>query len=139
MTVKSNIDGEEESSDTMAQRITAAQSEQWKSHRFIDEDDHQAWLAYHKNLFVGAQSEAEDRSEVLAKLPKLLSALDDDEYLDFISAPRDAAKLSRSKKISRNKKGKGKETETGAVIIESDNSSTLSDSSGGEEEAVMAS
>ncbi|KUJ16275.1 uncharacterized protein LY89DRAFT_782563 [Mollisia scopiformis] len=134
MMVKSNIDGEEETTDTMAQRITAAQSEQWKSHKFIDEDEEIAWAAYHKSLFVGAEYGVEDRSEVLAQLPKLLSALDDEEYLDFISAPRDAAKLSRSKKITRSKKGKEKETAAGPV--ESDASSTLSDSSGDEREVV---
>merc|ERR1719262_1567090 len=39
MTVKSNVDGEEDTTDTMAARITLAQSEAWKSHRYVDEED----------------------------------------------------------------------------------------------------
>jgi DNA-directed RNA polymerase-3 subunit RPC5 len=132
MTVKSNIDGEEDTSDTMAQRITAAQTEEWKTHRFIDEDEAAAWDVYKESLFVGHESANQDRSESLAKLPKLQSLLDDADYLDEISAPRDAAKLSRSKKISQSKKGKEKET---AETVESD-SSTLSDSSEDETEVV---
>lgn len=142
MIVKNAMDGEEESSDTMAQRISTAQAEQWKSHRFVDEMDDDAWKAYEENLFVGARfgsrGENVETSDLLANLPALKSNLDDGEYLDHISAPRDAAKLSRSKKIPKSKKGKEKETTTGAAV-ESDTSSTLSDSSGDEGEEVVAS
>ncbi len=131
MTVKSNIDGEEDTTDTMAQRIATAQSEQWKSHRFVDDDDAEAWEAYAQDLFVGADIGAQDVNELLARFPKLKSNLDDAEYLDTISAPRDAAKLSRSKKLKKSKKGKEKQTAT-ADALESDTSSTLSDSSGDE-------
>lgn len=130
MIVKSQIDGEEDTIDTMAERITAAQSEQWKSHRFIDEQADAAWYVYQQSLFAGNGSDVPDRTESLARLPRLQSLLDDAEYLDTISAPRDAAKLSRSKKMSGSKKGKEKET---AETVESD-SSTLSDSE--EDEAV---
>ncbi|KAF8853732.1 hypothetical protein BDZ45DRAFT_677462 [Acephala macrosclerotiorum] len=145
MIVKNAMDGEEESSDTMAQRISTAQAEQWKSHRFVDEMEDEAWKAYEENLFVGArfgiQGEGAETSDLLANLPTLKSNLDDGEYLDHISAPRDAAKLSRSKKIPKSKKGKEKETAT-TETVESDTSSTLSDSSGDEGddgEAIAAS
>ncbi len=120
MTVKSNVDGEEESTDTMAERIAAAQSEAWKTQRYVDEDDVEAWTAYEKHLFVGASAGLENNEDLLANMPQLKSALDDAEYLDTISAPRDEAKLSRSKK------GKGKEN--AAEGAESDGSGTLSDS-----------
>ena len=127
MTVKSNVDGEEETTDTMAERISAAQAEPWKTQRYIDEDSGEAWDAFHKYLFVGAGAELEDNEDLLANMPQLRSALDDVEYLDTISAPRDAAKLSRSKKVrkDRDRKGKGKEKATDGA--ESDTSSTLSD------------
>jgi DNA-directed RNA polymerase-3 subunit RPC5 len=127
MTVKANVDGEEETTDTMAERIAAAQSEAWKTQRYVDEDDVEAWAAYEKHLFVGANAGLEDNEDLLANMPRLKSTLDDAEYLDTISAPRDAAKLSRSKKVRkiRDKKGKGKEN--AAEGAESDTSSTLSD------------
>ena len=131
MTVKSNIDGEEETTDTMAKRISAAQTEAWKSHRYVDEEDDDAWNTYEQNLFVGTQAGVDENEDLFGKVPKLLSALDDGEYLDFISAPRDAAKLSRSKRVRRTRnQGKGKEKATEGA--ESDTSSTLSsDSEGG--------
>ena len=124
MTVKSNVDGEEETTDTMAERIAAAQAEAWKTQRYIDEDSGDAWEAFHKHLFVGARDGLEESEDLLANMPHLKSALDDAEYLDFISAPSNPAKLSRSKKV-RNQKGKGKET--AAAGAESDTSSTLSE------------
>ncbi len=126
MTVKSNVDGEEETTDTMAERISAAQAEAWKTQRYVDEDSTEAWDAFHKHLFVGAEAGLEDNEALLANMPQLLSALDDVEYLDTISAPRDAAKLSGSKKVRKDReKGKGKEKPIGGA--ESDTSSTLSD------------
>jgi DNA-directed RNA polymerase-3 subunit RPC5 len=135
MTVKSNIDGEEETTDTMAKRISAAQTEAWKSHRYVDEEDDDAWTTYEQNLFVGTNPGLDESENLLGKVPKLVSALDDGEYLDFISAPRNAAKLSRSKRVRKNRaQGKGKEK--AAEGVESDTSSTLSSDSEGEAAAV---
>lgn len=140
MTVKTNVDGEEETTDTMAERISAAQAEVWKTQRYVDEDDREAWDAYENHLFVGANTGLEDNEELLATLPHLKSALDDAEYLDTISAPRDAAKLSRSKKVRKNRDKKGKAKENATEGAESDTSSTLSDppsdSESDEEEAL---
>ena len=129
MTVKSSVDGEEDSTDTMAERITAAQQEPWRNHRYIDEDSSEAWDAFHENLFVGAEGRMEEDEELQAKVPKLVSGLDDGAYLDTISAPRDAARLSRSKRVKKDpnrKTAKSKEKEA-AGDEESDSSSTLSD------------
>jgi DNA-directed RNA polymerase III subunit RPC5 len=128
MTVKSNVDGEEETTDTMAERIAAAQSEAWKTQRYVDEDDVEAWAAYEKHLFVGAAAGLENNEDLQANMPQLKSALDDAEYLDTISAPRDAAKLSRSKKVGKKRNNKGKGKENAAEGAESDSSSTISDS-----------
>lgn len=107
MTVKSNIDGEEETTDSMGKRITAAQSEAWKSHKYIDEDEDEAWEEFKESLFVGTEK-FRDPEDVLKSLPKLKSSLDNAEYLDTISA-RKNMKVAR-KRIKREKvdvKGKG--------------------------------
>lgn len=127
MTVKSNVDGEEETTDTMAERISAAQAEAWKTQRYVDEDDMEAWAAYEEHLFVGTSAGLENTEDLLANMPQLKSALDDAQYLDMISAPRDAAKLSRSKKVRKKRDTKGKGKENAADGAESDTSSTLSD------------
>jgi DNA-directed RNA polymerase-3 subunit RPC5 len=51
---------------------------------------------------------AENHDEEMKEKPKLLSCLNNAEYLNEISAPMDAAKLSRSQKVKKSK-GKGKE------------------------------
>jgi DNA-directed RNA polymerase-3 subunit RPC5 len=94
--------------------------------RYVDEDDVEAWAAYEKHLFVGAAAGLEKNEDLQANMPQLKSALDDAEYLDTISAPRDAAKLSRSKKVGKKRNNKGKEN--AAEGAESDSSSTISDS-----------
>jgi DNA-directed RNA polymerase-3 subunit RPC5 len=126
MTVKSNVDGEEDSTDTMGARITAVQTELWKTHKFIDEDATEAWDSFQENMFVASELRIEDNGELQDKMPKLKTALDNPEYMDTISAPSNPAKLSRSKiRKSKDEKGKGKEKE-GEAAEESDTSSTLS-------------
>lgn len=122
MTVKSTIDGEESTIDTMGERITMAQSEYWKTHNYVDEETDEAWSFYDENLFIGSAQGLEDSTELKDKLPSLLTSLDNTAYMDTISAPTNPAKLSRSKKVKRSG-GKGKANE-GA---ESDTLSTLSD------------
>jgi DNA-directed RNA polymerase-3 subunit RPC5 len=135
MTVKSAIDGEEESTDTMAERIFTAQAEGWISHKFIDEDNTEAWEAYNQHLFVGTKAGIEDAEELLMKTTKLASMLDDQEYLDTISAPRDATKLSKSKKSKEVKKdAKGKEVEASSKEADSDSTLDLDDSESETEE-----
>jgi DNA-directed RNA polymerase-3 subunit RPC5 len=123
MTVKNTVDGEEDSTDTMQERIIATQAEPWRHHSYIDENDHAAWESYDGNLFVGGGEK--DNEELQRRVPKLVSAFDDAEYLNIISAPRDATRLSRRKRAREDPKGKGKE---GADDGEqSDSTITLSD------------
>ncbi|TAQ85120.1 hypothetical protein B7494_g6547 [Chlorociboria aeruginascens] len=117
MTVKSVIDGEEDTQDNLAVRISATQQEAWEKHRYIDEDSADAWQIFHENLFVRPQQDLAaltdpDRPvpDLKTQVPKLVADLDNGQYLDSISAPRDAARLSRSKQIPKGKKdekGKG--------------------------------
>lgn len=110
MTVKSSIDGEEDSTDTMVERIATTQAEVWKSHRYIDEDTNEAWEAFEESLFVGGERELDPNEPLADKVPELVTSLDDGEYLDAVSAPRDAAEPPRHKKPKKrkDKKGKGK-------------------------------
>ena len=127
MTVKSNVDGEEDSTDTMGARITAVQTELWKTHQFIDEDTTEAWDSFQENMFVASELRIEDSGELQDKMPKLKTALSNLEYMDTISAPSNLAKLSRSKtRKSKDGKGKGKGKKEGEAAEESDTSSTLS-------------
>lgn len=132
MTVKSTIDGEDDSADTMAQRIAAVQAEPWRRHRYIDEESPEAWAAFEESMFVGAEI-GRGTEELLAGVPRLVSGVTDLQYLDMISTPRDAAKLSRAKgerKGRGRKKGKGKDA---AADGESEGESTLSESASGSE------
>jgi len=122
MTVKSSTDGEEETSETMAQRITAVQSEAWISHQYIDEGVEASWNVYEEGLFVGGKKDPEEK---LKKLPKLVSALDNSEYLDSICAPRNATKLP-SRRIKKEKTDKGKQLEGAADEPEGAESDTYS-------------
>lgn len=129
MTVKSKVDGEESTVDTMGERITAAQAEKWKTHKYVDEDEDEAWKFYNENLIIGAEEKIEDTEELKMNMPKLATALANMEYMDTISAPTDPAKLSRSKKVkkSKDKKGKGKEVVDENGVVVDDESSGLSD------------
>lgn len=92
MTVKPTIDGEEETTDTMAERIRAVQEEPWRKLKFVDEDSIEAWELFNDSLFV-------ENTEII---PQLVSSMTGSEYLDTISAPRAPAKLARLSKL-RNK------------------------------------
>lgn len=125
MTVKSTVDGEESTTDTMAKRISNTQKEPWIQHRYLDEEEDEAWEVFNENFYVGPKEEL-THEQLLEDLPKLQSSLDNGEYLDVISAPTDEARLSRSKKSKKGKrdlKGKGREGE----VKNEDDLSGLSD------------
>jgi hypothetical protein len=110
MTVKSRVDGEDATTDNMGERITAAQQEKWKVHKWVDEEEEEAWQFYGDNLFVGAEEKIESTEELMKKYPALSSSLLNMEYMDTISAPNDFAKVSRNRAQKTKKGGKGKET-----------------------------
>ncbi|KAI9736437.1 MAG: hypothetical protein M1818_006171 [Claussenomyces sp. TS43310] len=121
MTVKAAGD-EEETTDTMAERIRSAQEEPWRKHAYVDEDSTEAWEAFNEHLFLDETVQA----------PRLVSTLGNAEYLDAISAPRDAARLSRSKDVRRDRrrgkrKGHAKAKTKEGQDAEGDSSSTLSE------------
>lgn len=85
MTVKA-VGEEGEARESMAERIRAAQEEKWRKMRYIDDNSDAAWETF-EELFVRDTE----------TLPRLESGIEDKVYLDEISAPRDAARLSRTK------------------------------------------
>jgi DNA-directed RNA polymerase III subunit RPC5 len=91
MTVKPTVDGEEESTDTMAERIRAVQEESWRKLKYVDEDSHEAWEAFNESLFV----------DNIDTVPKLVSSMAPSLYLDTISAPRAPAKLAKLSKMRK--------------------------------------
>ena len=136
MTVKSAIDGEENQTTSMADRITAIQNEPWRRHDFVDSDDPRSWKVFNENFFVGGAM-GQDTEELKKKIPKLVSGVTDDQYMDMILPPRGKAAQYKKQKAAKKakkeqglKKGKGKQ----ATVGEDDSSSTMSDSSSSSEE-----
>lgn len=91
MTVKPTVEGEEETTDTMAVRIRAVQEEIWRKFTCVDEDSQDAWELFNDSLFVEGKE----------ALPTLVSSMTNSEYLDTISAPRAPAKLARLEKLRK--------------------------------------
>ena len=87
MTVKQLGEGVEV--ETMGERIRKAQEEKWRKMKYIDDESAAAWDTFNE-LFV---EEPESK-------PTLVSGITDEEYLDKISAPRDAARLSKAKEVT---------------------------------------
>ena len=91
MTVKPTADGEEETTDTMAERIRAVQEEPWRKLKYVDEDSMEAWEDFNESLFV----------EDVDAVPRLVSSMSASVYLDSISAPRAPAKLAKLSKMRK--------------------------------------
>lgn len=131
MTVKSTGDGEDDHKSSMADRVAAVQAEPWRSHRFVDAETEESWGVFQENFFAGGAM-GQDTNELLSKVPKLVSGVNDEQYLDMISAPIDKKRLKKAKdakkarqtRRAKNENGKGKE----AIVEEDDSSSTLSGS-----------
>ena len=143
MSVKSTIDGEENNTTTMADRIAAVQAEPWRRYDFIDSETPEAWKVFNENFFAGGAM-GQNTEELLAKVPKLISGVNDQEYLDMIAPPRDKARMSKYKAKANGKKdrdlNKGKGNEA-SVEEDDDGSSTISDPSSGSDttdDEVMA-
>jgi hypothetical protein len=92
MTVKPTVDGEEEATDTMPERIRAVQEEPWRKFSYVDEDSMEAWDVFNDSLFVNDQAE---------EVAKLVTSKTPSAYLDTISAPRAPAKLAKLSKLRK--------------------------------------
>lgn len=130
MTVKSTVDGEDDHNSSMADRIAAVQAEPWRSHSFIDAESEHSWGVFQENFFAGGAM-GQDTNELLAKVPKLVSGVTDEQYLDMISAPIDKERLKKArdaKKARQARRVKENERRNEAIVEEDDSSSTVSGS-----------
>ncbi|KAG9240350.1 Sin-like protein conserved region-domain-containing protein [Calycina marina] len=134
MTIKNTVDGEEEATDTMAERIAATQAEEWQRHEWIDEESEAAYAAYGENLVLGEGKVKAD--DLRNSMPQLESAWMPEEFLDIISAPRDAAKLSRSKIVIRSRSKKKDKRKMKAAVHGGQYDDDSSSASDQEEEPV---
>lgn len=72
--------------------LQTAKEDSWVSLRYHDEDASEAYAAYHQKLFV----------EDVAGAPRLQSSMNNEQYLDAISAPRhDPSGRVRKKPLTR--------------------------------------
>lgn len=132
MTVKSTADGEEARPTTLFDLLKAAQEEQWRILRFIDEEDAEAWRNL-EDLYVNTDPQVDEivasaEEDVKPKIrptkevvTNLQSSMSNAEYLDHISAPRDMAKLKRAKRKGKSsKKGGGGDGNESSVTLSDD-------------------
>jgi DNA-directed RNA polymerase-3 subunit RPC5 len=100
MTIKTTTDGDTVTTETMADRLRAVQSEPWRKMRYTDENEEAAWDVYNDSLFLrskdaeGAQPQAPageggevpDQGQDLAELvPQFTAKWDDKKLLEAVS------------------------------------------------------
>ena len=137
MTVKSPGEGEDDHGDNMQKRVQEVQAEPWRPHRFIDAETEESWSFFQQNFFAGGAM-GQITEELLAKVPKLISGVNDEQYLDMISAPIDKDRLKKARdaekearKARRVKKENDNGHGKGVAFNDDDHSSgTLSESEG---------
>ena len=77
----------------MKSLLHAAEAEPWINMDYVDEDDDEAYKVFHEKLFVNE----------VDKAPVLVSSMDNDSYLDAISAPRNEVPTRRRRRPPRRK------------------------------------
>ena len=92
----SNPKGELEAREAeMEKALQDAREEEWVGLRYVDEDDEEAYEEWEGRMFVGDAAKAE----------RLRSAVDDEGFLDLISAPGRESPTRRRRR-ARGKRGK---------------------------------
>ncbi|KAM0432908.1 hypothetical protein ACHAPT_004613 [Fusarium lateritium] len=96
MTVKTTGDGDTVTTETMADRLRAVQSENWRTLRFTDENEEAAWEVYNESLFLRpnesedqgekgkASAAAKDERPLEDSVPHLGRKWDDDQYFEAV-------------------------------------------------------
>lgn len=130
MTAKSTIDGEEARGNPLFDLLKATQEESWRKLRFIDEESAEAWANY-EDLFVNTEPQTDEivqeGEDVKPKIhpakegvAQLQSSMSNADYLDYISAPRDMAKLKRAKRKNKPTKREGGDGSQSTVTLVDD-------------------
>ncbi|KAM5347918.1 hypothetical protein ACJ41O_007742 [Fusarium nematophilum] len=99
MTVKTTGDGDAVTTETMADRLRAVQSEHWRTMRYTDENEEAAWEVYNESLFLRPTDEkeesagdaekpdvaAEDERQLEDAVPRFGRRWEDGQLLEAIS------------------------------------------------------
>ncbi|KAH8681014.1 Sin-like protein conserved region-domain-containing protein [Xylariales sp. PMI_506] len=85
MTIKSSANGEQTTTETMADRLRHVQTESWQRLTFVDEDQLDAWELYNKTLLYRSSTAAAAAAAagVSAKGKEKAAKLDEDEKEDL--------------------------------------------------------
>lgn len=87
--------------DRTRRALQAAEAETWVGLDYVDEDEEDAYEKFHQRMFVRDVDAA----------PKLQSGMDNEQYLDAISAPRRESPTRRRKRAPRRKEAVEEERE----------------------------
>ncbi|KAK5988102.1 hypothetical protein PT974_12241 [Cladobotryum mycophilum] len=89
MSIKTTSDGDGVSTETMADRLRAVQTEPWRKMRYTDENEETAWEVYNDSLFLRPQTEGEDKADDDKELEELVPALgtkwEEKQFLEAVS------------------------------------------------------
>ncbi|KAF9773154.1 hypothetical protein IL306_009060 [Fusarium sp. DS 682] len=96
MTVKATGDGDTVTTETMADRLRAVQTEHWRTMHYTDENEEAAWEVYNESLFLRPTHEenaedaekddgGKDEPPLEESVPKFARRWDDDELLEAVS------------------------------------------------------
>lgn len=101
MTIKNTADGDTITTETMADRLRAVQSETWRKMRYTDENDETAWEVYNQSLFLrdqdapekpplkeGEEEKPEVHDDLEEKMPHYSTKWGDKELLEAVSGIR---------------------------------------------------
>lgn len=97
MTIKTTADGDTVTTETMADRLRAVQSEPWRKMRYTDENDEAAWEVYNESLFLRThtgedeqqpkegEGQQEDTENLEESVPHFTTKWGDKELLEAVS------------------------------------------------------
>lgn len=98
MTIKNTADGETLTTETMADRLRAVQSETWRKMRYTDENDETAWEVYNESLFLrdpnapekppvkeGEEEKPDLQDDLEETMPRFSTQWGDKELLEAVS------------------------------------------------------
>lgn len=97
MTVKTTADGDAVTTETMADRLRAVQTEHWRKMRYTDENEEAAWEVYNESLFLqplqqeeeGAEGKQPEEERPLEdSVPRFGVRWDDKQLLEAVSGIR---------------------------------------------------
>lgn len=136
MTIKNTADGDAVTTETMADRLRAVQSEPWRKMRYTDENDETAWEVYNDSLFLrdpdapekpppkeGEEEKPEILDDLEETMPHFSTKWGDKELLEAVSGikkeepqPEPEVKPEPAPKPAPKTAPKGKEPEAAPPV-----------------------